>query len=191
MLWIVLLKLMKPLCYLKIKHEQKFIVDCYIPIFFAISAMLAIYAVPLPIAFLGKSGLISLINGLFQMLIGFFVASLAAVATFQRVGMDELMQGNCTTLNGRLITRREFLCYMFGYLAFMSIVVYFGGGVVDITAPLLRNMLDSYHIYSYIAKFIYLFVVSNILFTTFLSLHFLTDRMVRRELARPKVEKQP
>ncbi|EKF9782201.1 hypothetical protein RV096_003428, partial [Vibrio cholerae] len=82
------------------------------------------------IAFVGKSGLVQLVNGLLQVLIGFFVASLAAVATFQRPGMDENMRGKAPTLQGKGVTRRQYLCYMFGYLAFMSIAVYFGSGVL-------------------------------------------------------------
>ncbi len=85
-----------------------------------------------------------LVNGLLQVLIGFFVASLAAVATFQRPGMDENMRGKAPTLQGKGVTRRQYLCYMFGYLAFMSIAVYFGSGVLELTMKVWKETFGSY-----------------------------------------------
>ncbi|HAS3930571.1 TPA: hypothetical protein I6317_003470, partial [Vibrio cholerae] len=82
-------KLLKPLYYLKIKHEQKLFIDIYLPLMVAALFLFLLSRTSVEIAFVGKSGLVQLVNGLLQVLIGFFVASLAAVATFQRPGMDE------------------------------------------------------------------------------------------------------
>ncbi|WIG82596.1 hypothetical protein KFZ68_07010 [Photobacterium damselae] len=144
---------------------------------------------PVEIAFVGKSGLVQLVNGLLQILIGFFVASLAAVATFQRPGMDEVMRGKAPTLNGKDVTRRQYLCYMFGYLAFMSIAVYFGSGVLELTMNVWKGVFDNnFTQIKLIAIFIYFVLVSNIIFTTLLALHFLTDRIVRDNDVEPNEE---
>lgn len=180
MLRVILKKLFKPLCYLKVKHSQKVIIDIYIPLFVAAVSMFLVSSAPKPIAFMGEQGIISLVNGLLQMLIGFFVASLAAVATFQREGMDEVMKGTPPTLNGEAVTRRQYLCYMFGYLAFMSIVVYFCSGIAEVTIDIWRYLFGELFInIKGVAIFIYFTLVINILLTTFLALHFLTDRIVR------------
>ncbi|MUJ57507.1 hypothetical protein GM710_18230, partial [Vibrio cholerae] len=173
-------KLLKPLYYLKIKHEQKLFIDIYLPLMVAALFLFLLSRTSVEIAFVGKSGLVQLVNGLLQVLIGFFVASLAAVATFQRPGMDENMRGKAPTLQGKGVTRRQYLCYMFGYLAFMSIAVYFGSGVLELTMKVWKETFGSYFTQvKLVAVFIYFSLVSNIIFTTLLALHFLTDRIVR------------
>lgn len=185
-------KLLKPLYYLRIKHEQKLFIDIYMPLIVAALFLFLLSRAPVEIAFLGKSGLVQLVNGLLQILIGFFVASLAAVATFQRPGMDEVMRGKAPTLNGKDVTRRQYLCYMFGYLAFMSIAVYFGSGVLELTMKIWKGAFGDYFTQvKLIAIFIYFALVSNIIFTTLLALHFLTDRIVRDNDVEPYEEPAP
>ncbi|EJB8455014.1 hypothetical protein MW332_004868 [Vibrio parahaemolyticus] len=144
---------------------------------------------PVNVAFIGQNGLVQLVNGLLQILIGFFVASLAAVATFQRAGMDEVMRGKPPTLGDKFVTRRQYLCYMFGYLAFMSIAVYFSSGVLALTMDIWKKLFG-YHFEQIrqIGIFIYFVLVSNIIFTTLLALHFLTDRIVRDNDVEPEEE---
>ncbi len=185
-------KLLKPLYYLKIKHEQKLFIDIYLPLLVAAVFIFLLGRSPIDIAFVGSSGLVKLVNGLLQILIGFFVASLAAVATFQRKGMDEVMRGTPPTLNGIEVTRRQYLCYMFGYLAFMSIAVYFGSGVLELTMGVWKQVFgDIFAQVKLVAVFIYLTLVCNIIFTTLLALHFLTDRIVRDNDIEPKEEPAP
>ncbi|WP_340699972.1 hypothetical protein [Vibrio harveyi] len=190
MLLVTLQKLSKPLSYLKIKHEQKFIIDIAIPVVLAIICHQILSLDSVKFNIIGDKGLVSHINGLLQMLVGFFVASLAAVATFQRQGMDETMQGTPPKLNGKSLTRREFLCFMFGYLAFISIVTYLISGVAGLALPAIKSMLSSsgYDFFQSIGLLVYLVVIFNILTTTLLALHFLTDRMVRSEEEPPEVE---
>ncbi|MEF1159605.1 hypothetical protein [Vibrio parahaemolyticus] len=185
-------KLLKPLYYLKIKHEQKLFIDIYLPLLVAAVFIYLLGRSPIDIAFVGSNGLVKLVNGLLQILIGFFVASLAAVATFQRKGMDEVMRGTPPTLNGIEVTRRQYLCYMFGYLAFMSIAVYFGSGVLELTMAVWKQVFgDIFAQVKLVAVFIYLTLVCNIIFTTLLALHFLTDRIVRDNDIEPKEEPAP
>lgn len=81
-----------------------------------------------PIDVLSSSGAISKILGFIQNLPGFYLAALAAVATFNNPDMDKLMSGIPPTAkilhNGALttvqLTRRRMLCIMFAYLTTLS-----------------------------------------------------------------------
>ncbi|EPG0528777.1 hypothetical protein ACSWYU_000266 [Vibrio harveyi] len=186
MLKAILKKLLKPLNYLRIKQRQKTCIDIHLPAFVAALLLGFIYWSPVPIKILGSDGLVTLINGLLQMLVGFFVASLAAVATFNRDGMDEIMVGKAPTLNGVSVTRRQFVCYMFGYLAFMSIIAYFSGGIVNLGIDAIRVIAGTqFATFRVIGLYLYLVVICNIVFTTLLSLYFLTDRVVRDDDEKP------
>ncbi|MDO5623816.1 MAG: hypothetical protein Q4G71_03920 [Pseudomonadota bacterium] len=80
---------------------------------------------------LGDSGVIARVLGFVQSLAGFYVAALAAVATFPSVGMDQLMPGTPPTMtivyNGTTtrvqLTRRRFLCSMFAFLTAVSLLI--------------------------------------------------------------------
>ena len=122
------------------------------------------------------------------MLIGFYIAALAAIATFPSATLDEEISGNPTQLNvmrrGTQLTitlsRRRFLSYLFGYLAFMSLFLFITG-VALLTADI---TIDSKEInLSYICKLlgasVYFFWVYNTLVATLLGLHYLTDRIHR------------
>lgn len=175
-------KLLKPLYYLRIKHDQKFIIDVMLPLIIAAIALLLINNSPLQLRFIGDNGFVKLVNNLLQILVGFFVASLAAVATFQRSGMDEPMVGTSPTLNKKKVTRRQYLCYMFGYLSFMTISLYFVGGILELMMPTIKLMLgNSFNQFRQVGIFVYLTLVANIILTTMLALHFLTDRLVRED----------
>ncbi|MCO7227565.1 hypothetical protein [Pleionea sp. CnH1-48] len=174
----VLNKLFKPLHYAKIKHTEKLWYDFVLPILSASVLSIVIYMMP-SISLLSKDGLVSLINGMLQILSGFYIASMAAVATFQRDGMDELMEGVPPKLNGDSLTRRVFLTYLFGYLAFMSISFYFIGGFAKLAAKSIEPLFVYVPWLKEFFLLIYLFFVFNILFTTVLGMHFMIDKIHR------------
>lgn len=82
----------------------------------------------------GASGVLNKVLGFIQSLPGFYLAALAAVATFNNPDMDRLMPGTPPTAkvlyNGKLITveltRRRMLCIMFAYLTALSFVLTMG-----------------------------------------------------------------
>lgn len=175
-------KLFKPMGYIGIKHSEKRWYDIFIPAILAVLTAIIIFTLPKPIALIGKDSLISLVNGILQILSGFYIASMAAVATFQKDGMDKPMDGIPPTLNGKALTRRNFLTYLFGYLAFMSILMYFVGGFIQLSASNISFwMVDVHFSVKFFLVTIYLFAVSNILTTTALGMHFLIDKIHRTE----------
>ncbi|MBF4313050.1 hypothetical protein EAY03_25135, partial [Vibrio anguillarum] len=100
--------------------------------------------------------------------------------------LDEVMVGKAPTLRGEKITRRQFVCYMFGYLALVSIVLYFGGGITELTVGLLKVLItEKYELFKYSAIFVYLSVLANLVLTTMLALYYLTDRIIRDNTVSP------
>lgn len=175
-------KLLKPLRYIQISNNEKRWFDLWLPVISALLVTALIYILPKPISFLGKDSIVSLSNGILQILSGFYIASMAAVATFNRDGMDDPMAGgDCPCLDGKKLTRRGFLSYLFGYLAFTSILMYFAGGMCQLMLGSLRDMFYAYPLVKWTGALIYLTILFNILFTTVLGMHFLIDRIHRAE----------
>ncbi|USP09803.1 hypothetical protein L1S45_22075 [Aeromonas dhakensis] len=175
-------KLLKPLRYIQISNNEKRWFDLWLPITFAVLVTVLLYLLPKPISFLGKDSIVSLTNGILQILSGFYIASMAAVATFNRDGMDDPMAGgDCPRLDGQKLTRRGFLSYLFGYLAFTSILMYFAGGLCQLMLESLRELFRDYPWIKMVGSFLYLTALFNIIFTTVLGMHFLIDRIHRSE----------
>ena len=81
--------------------------------------------------FFADHGFMDRIGGLASVLTGFYVAALIAIATFsnQSVQLDEPIRVGKVLYRekGALVddelTRREYVCCIFGYLAFMSLII--------------------------------------------------------------------
>lgn len=178
----VISKLFKPLNYWRLKHPEKLWFDLILPSLVSLACTYLLFSV-VKINLIGSDGLINLVNGLLQILSGFYIASLAAVSTFQKEGMDDVMKGSgAIKLKGNAITRRTFLSYMFGYLAIASIFMYLVGGLVMLLANEIKSLTpEVLSVMTPIALFIYIFFFFNIVFTTVLGMHFLIDRINRVE----------
>ena len=175
-------KLFKPLGYWKIKHGEKRWFDWILPVCMALAATYVLGCLPKPIVLIGDKSLISLVNGLLQILSGFYIASMAAVATFQKDGMDDKLDGKSVTLNGKPVSRRQFLTYLFGYLAYMSILMYFAGGFAQLAHSSLSTWLSEMNqLIKPTIVFCYFFFIFNILCTTVLGMHFMIDRIHREK----------
>jgi hypothetical protein len=186
-------RVLRPLDYLRIEHPAKRKYDLYFPLFLTIFCLSVYYLLPQKILIFSKDGLIGSISGILQILTGFYIASLAAVATFNKEGMDKAMPGPPLTIKTNLrgisktdrLTRRRFLCLMFGYLSLISLVLYFYGEasvlIVKSAKILIPAKLHGVAIYSFLATYIFLF--ANLLVTTLLSLFYMVDRIHREDPA--------
>lgn len=171
-------KILTPVDYIRIKHPEKRVFDFVIPLIISVIVTTFIFCLDKPIMLTSKDGLISIINGILQILSGFYIASMAAVATFQKQGMDSVMDGFPPILKGKELTRRKFLTYLFGYLAFSSILTYLaGGGVQLLSSTLTSSKIMEFPVIKIGLVGIYLFIVSNILCTTILGMYFMIDKM--------------
>ena len=94
-------RLTKPLAYLRIQHTDKRKYDWGIPICLTVITMgvfgLLGYSVPL----FGQNGIFASVSALAHVLVGFFIAALAAVATFPKASLDDEMSNPPPMLKDR------------------------------------------------------------------------------------------
>ena len=170
--------LLTPLKYLRIRHHTKIVYDWIIP-----GVLTSLTIAPLYLVSSGESTiiykyLISSIRELIQILVGFFIAALAAIATFNDPKVDEVMAGDSppklADSSGHLLplTRRRFLCFLFGYLAFISLALYIMTMILEVLS-IDDKVLTSVNLY-FIGFFFWQMIIS-----TLIGLHFLSDRIYR------------
>ncbi len=184
-------RLLRPLDYIRIKHPEKLRYDLIYPFLMTIFIIGTLAILPKPVRLLGPGGLLGAIVELLQMLTGFYIASLAAIATFKKAGMDQAMPGDTPTLKttsrGKIridqLTRRRFLCLMFGYLAFVSVLLYFvGKGAVIFNANMHLLLPETIYVFvKWIFITSYLFAASHLIITTLLGLYYMVDRIHRTD----------
>jgi len=181
--------LLKPLSYLSIEHKQKWKVDWLYPfVIAAISTGLLFYFKRLGHVELYSDGaLISKLLNFVQSLPGFYIAALAAIATFNKLDIDKTMPAPAPKLDivvqGKNIaielTRRRFLCSMFAFLTAESIILIvlaiFG---LTFSIPVKSLFCERYHVLlSSIYIFIFMFLFWQMLVTSFWGLFYLGDRL--------------
>ena len=182
-------KLFSPLNYLRIFHIEKLFFDLFLPILFTILFMKINNILPNKIHILGDKGIVSLVNGIVQILAGFYIASLAAISTASLPLLDEEMKGIPPKFLGKksnqTITRRLFLTHLFGYLAFMSLFVYFLGGLSQIIKPNIEIFLNGTEFKNEIKNiltFMYMFIIFNLIFSTILGLFFMIENNINKKI---------
>lgn len=190
-------RLLSPVNYLRVKHLKKTKYDWWLPIGMAVAATAIVEALPVQPNLLGAKGIIASFKGLLEILPGFYIASLAAIATFHKRDMDRPMPEQPPTLEityrghpfQLTLSRRRFLSLLFGYLAFMSLFIYLAGIVAEILAPSVGVWLKELSaatptVGPYVqqgmrifALVTYFFLLSNMFVTTLLGLYYLADRI--------------
>lgn len=186
-------QLLRPFGYLTIrKVKGKSLYDWIIPLFLSVMSLLLISMSRGGIQLAaGDGGLASKLTGFISNLPGFYIAALAAIATFNRAGIDNLLISNRN--NGDLqspyivvkdvksngipmtieveITRRVFLCLLFSFLTAESIILV-------IFSFLFSSLLLPGEAYlSLIYLSIFLFVFWQLIVSTFFGLYYLGDRI--------------
>lgn len=137
--------LLSPLDWWRVRHPAVRALNWVVPGVFSLALGALVFFAPVKVNLFGEFGLVHQANGLMQILSGFYIASLAAIATFNRPGLDETMKGDpprlrrSGTLKEEELTRRRFLCLLFGYLSFASITLYVIGASAMIAAPVMAE----------------------------------------------------
>lgn len=177
----VFTQILTPTRYLFVKSvgRDKVFLDFVFPIGATALLAVAVFHVPELLQLDKSSGLISRIGGLLQILVGFYVAALAGVATFPTPALDQNAKG--ISFKNKPMRRREFLSSIFGYLAFLSIILFVSGifwqvascVVAQIPWPEVRFSL---HVLAVVG---YLFIFWQLIFITLFGLHYLVDRIHR------------
>ena len=170
-------QLTRPLDYLRIVGSGKRAIDVYAPlVLMAITASVLLW-LQAPIT--TEKGLFGQINNLLQMLVGFYVASLAAVATFPNAALDQNVRN--ARLNGVDLTRRRLLSLLFGYLAFLSLFLYLLGALGMLIAKPLHVLAIAYPWVRAGLVSAYTFALWNLLCVTMLGLYYLVDKIYQAD----------
>lgn len=176
-----------PLEYLRISLHGKILFDLVAPL--ALSAVCAtVFLILRPdLNVLGNGGLLALSSGLLAALVGFFIAALAAVATFPNRAIDKPLDRTPAILHDyeegvdEVLSRRRFLCYLFGYLSFFSLCIFiFNVSVLVVRSSLLAYAVahpDSKSVLEYCFVSLYVFAFFHLACVCLLGLHFLIYRL--------------
>lgn len=124
-------QLLRPFGYLSIQHPYKWIVDWLYPIILALVFVVTFCLLGNHATVYDSGNLISLILSFVQSLPGFYIAALAAIATFGRSDIDNIIPEPTPKVVVRLrgttnivdLTRRKFLAMLFAFLTAQSIFV--------------------------------------------------------------------
>lgn len=117
------LRLLAPLRYLAIYHPEKFRYDVTVPAVLGLVAW-AVFMVlsPKPPLF-GEAGLLRFARDLLIMAVPFMVGALAAVSMgAPGPHIDRRPIGADLVLDNEVLSLRQFLCYLLGYLSFLGLL---------------------------------------------------------------------
>jgi len=181
--------ILSPLSYLTIRNAQKALVDWVYPVVLAAASTWAIFYLGGQGAITGTGGLIERVLLVCSVLPGFYIAALAGIATFNRPGMDDVMPAPAPKLSARLkgkkvmveMTRRRFLSLLFAFLCWESVALM----IACIFGAVLAKGLIAHvpqamsHLVVAVCCFIFLLAFWQMIFTTFLGLFYLGDRLHR------------
>jgi len=181
--------ILKPFHYLRIHHGAKKKVDWYLPTFFTFVSLAFFIALDqtLKVDVFSASGLINRTLSFIQSLPGFYIAALAAIATFNKIDIDYIMPWPAPKMAIQIagktqdieLTRRRFLCLLFAFLTAESLLI-IGISIISISAaePLKTLIPPIYHQlvkYGFVGFFA--FLVWQMIVATFWGLYYLGDRL--------------
>ncbi|KQN68078.1 hypothetical protein ASE99_01570 [Serratia sp. Leaf51] len=185
----LLFHLVRPFGYLNIKGiNGKKAYDWYIPFVLMLLSIGYFYLLKIPFTDLSKeNGFIRAVVSFITNLPGFYIAALAAIATFNREQIDYPLIGEngapfieivVTKENGRTVnsqeelTRRLFLCMLFSFLTALSIIIVMLNAFIS---PVLAAY--PYFLLHFSYSCVLIFLTWQLLVATFFGLYYLGDRI--------------
>lgn len=181
--------LFSPLTYLQIRHEAKRWADWYYPLIFALLSAYLVLTYGGAGAIAGEDGLLAKLLVVSSVLPGFYIAALAAIATFNRPDIDELMPAPTPKIFHKIrgerneieLTRRRFLSHLFAFLCFESLAVMVACMFASLVgSSILDNFIDPVALAIRIGfVFVLLLMFWQMISGTLLGLYYLGDRLYR------------
>ncbi len=193
-------RLIYPFVYFRLQNEEKRRFDV-LPTLVLASIITAGFSLLPNAVFFEPDGFLDKCLNLTSALTGFYIAALVAAATFSHPDLDKVIKSGPVVLitkgaDGRKIqealTRREFTCAIFGYLAFaamlISLCAALGVGLSkvrwdELPWPTIGGVVAS----SYLpwgraaVVFVYSVAISHLIVATALGLWYLMDRLYRHD----------
>jgi hypothetical protein len=174
------LRLLAPLRYLLIKHPEKRRYDILVPTLAGIVCWAGYLLIqPKPPLF-GDGGLLRFARDLLIMAVPFMVGALAAVSMgAPGKHLDRRPIGVELSLDGEVLTLRQFLCFLLGYLSLLGMATLFA----VVGASLLRDTVSAWTLHFHTARYLVVaggslvlsLLLSYLSVTVLWSLYFLTD----------------
>lgn len=181
--------LISPLAYLRIRHEMKYWADWWYPLVFSLLSTHLILRYGQAGAIAGQDGLLSKLLVVSSVLPGFYIAALAAIATFNRPDIDSVMPAPAPkivqAINGKKndieLTRRRFLTHLFSFLCFESLAVLVACMFASLVGASILGNFIAPAAYGMKLGFVFLlfFMFWQMLCGTLLGLYYLGDRLYR------------
>ncbi|UKE69357.1 hypothetical protein K8O61_18340 [Xanthomonas cerealis pv. cerealis] len=162
--------------------------DWLYPTIFALLSTAFLWKFGRPGLIAGQSGLLDRLIIVCSILPGFYIAALAAIATFNRPDIDAVMPDPTPTLKVEIggrpnvidLTRRRFLAYLFAFLCWESIALLVACVFAGVAAA---GIMEALGAYASLAKYTFLSVLLllfwQLVFATCLGLYYLGDRLNR------------
>lgn len=187
----------RPFAFGGIRHPDLTPFLRWIPVIIAAALAFLFYILPIRPKLSGGNSLSSDLINIFAILPGFFIAAIAAVATFDRAEMDEVMPEPAPEMKLRTgqdesyvkLTFRMFISHLFAYLTTLSFIAVFIVLSADLLAPSARFIVNGlfwprhHGIILTVLDVIYVCIVSwlaaKIFLTTMVGLYFLAERIHR------------
>lgn len=180
------LRLLAPIRYLFIYNEEKSRYDIVVPLLFGVLSW-AIYASLSPtIPLFGEAGLLRFARDLLVMAVPFMIGALASVAMgTPGPAFDRRPVGSELILDGEVLTLRQFVCYLLGYLSFLGLLtlgaVVFAGLFHDPVVAWTKGYPDLKAAVRLGGAFVLSILLSTLSITVFWALYFLTEIVNRKQ----------
>lgn len=192
-----------PLRYLKLLREDgKLLLWRDLPVF---AILLALILLPFTLIhgadFFGKEGFVDRFGALASTLTGFYVAALVLAATFttENGDLDKPIEVGPVSLldqedhTARKLSRREYVCIMFGYLSFisfalsvLSVIFVIVSGPLSVELPASLDLIGAAgktisKMISYAGMTLFAGLASHLMITTCYGLYYLVDRLYAKK----------
>jgi hypothetical protein len=181
----MLTQIFQPFSYLVIRHPYKWQIDWLFPVVTALVCAYFSLSDDWSTNIYRVSGPVSLLLGFFQCLPGFYIAALAAIATFGRTDIDNVLPEPTPTYKiskmGESVpiklTRRRFLAMLFSFLTCESIaLVLFSVFYLTCGSEIAGFMFQDYSVgeaITVLLAFFYYVLMVQLLTATFWGLYYL------------------
>jgi len=179
-------QLIRPFSYLAIKHDNKYLMDWVFPAMLVALTGGALFFLRDGLNIFGESGILSRVLGFIQNLPGFYIAALAAIATFGRSDIDNIIPSPTPVImevregeqNPIPLTRRRFLCMMFAFLTAECVVLILVSiAVLSMAGDYHGNPFFGFKIFTGVGFLVYMLFFYQMLLATFWGLFYLGDRI--------------